>query len=70
MCILDAVLLDPINRPVVGLVPKAALRELFLSVKDNTGVRIFALSELTQTTPSPPKGRGGVNSARNAGCLF
>ena len=38
---LDAVLLDPQSRSVVGLVPRPAFRQVFLNVNPRDGVIIF-----------------------------
>ena len=56
---LDAVVLDPDNRAVVGLVPRSAFREIFLSVEPSDGVCIFDPAELSQEEPEAPQGRGG-----------
>ena len=46
---LDAVLLDPNSKSVVGLVPKAAFREVMLNVEPNGGVVIFDPEDMEET---------------------
>ena len=46
---LDAVLLDPNSKSVVGLVPKVASREVMLNVEPNGGVLIFDPEDLEKT---------------------
>jgi len=47
----DAVLLDPESRSVVGLVPRPAFREVFLSMEGKNGVSIFDAAGFQKVEP-------------------
>jgi len=46
---LEAVLLDPNSKSVVGLVPKPAFREVMLNVEPNGGILVFDPEDMGKT---------------------